>query len=75
VRKDHPHRAVRAMTNDIFQRMSRLFDAMYAQGDPPSIAPEKLPRAQLLQMLSSVRSERLLMEEIDYSVLFGGLWA
>lgn len=70
VRKGHPLRAVRAMTDDIFQRMSPLFDAMYAQGGRPSIAPEKLLRALLLQMLYSVRSERLLMEEIDYSVLF-----
>lgn len=70
VRKDHPLRAIRGMTDDIFQRMSPLFDAMYAQGGRPSIAPEKLLRAQLLQMLYSVRSERLLMEEIDYSVLF-----
>ena len=50
--------------------MSPLFDAMYAEGGRPSIAPEKLLRAQLLQMLYSVRSERLLMEEIDYSILF-----
>jgi transposase len=50
--------------------MSPLFDAMYADGGRPSIAPEKLLRAQLLQMLYSVRSERLLMEEIDYSILF-----
>ncbi len=70
MRKDHPLRAIRAMTDDIFQRMSPLFDAMYAQVGRPSIAPEKLLRAQLLQMLYSVRSERLLMEEIDYSVLF-----
>ena len=70
MRKDHPLRAIRAMTDDIFQRMSPLFDAMYAQVGRPSIAPEKLLRAQLLQMLYSVRSERLLMEEIDYSILF-----
>src|SRR5438067_6733926 len=43
---------------------------MYAEGGRPSIPPEKLLRAQLLQMLYSVRSERLLMEEIDYSILF-----
>src|SRR5208337_759425 len=46
------------------------FDAMYASGGRPSIPPEKLLRAQLLQMLYSIRSERLLMEEIDYSMLF-----
>jgi transposase len=62
VRKDHPLRAVRAM--------SPLFDAMYAEGGRPSIPPEKLLRAQFLQMLYSVRSERLLMEEIDYSILY-----
>lgn len=70
VRKDHPLRAVRAMTDEILERMSRLFDAMYAEGGRPSIPPEKLLRAQLLQMLYSVRSERLLMEEIDYSILY-----
>jgi transposase len=70
VRKDHPLRAVRAMTEEILERMSPLFDAMYAEGGRPSIAPEKLLRAQLLQMLYSVRSERLLMEEIDYSILY-----
>jgi transposase len=70
VRKDHPLRAVRAMTDEILERMSPLFDAMYSAGGRPSIAPEKLLRAQLLQMLYSVRSERLLMEEIDYSFLY-----
>ena len=70
VRKDHPLRAVRAMTDAILDSMSPLFDAMYAQFGRPSIAPEKLLRAQLLQMLYSVRSERLLMEEIDYSILY-----
>lgn len=70
VRRDHPLRAVRAMTDEILERMSPLFDAMYAEGGRPSIPPEKLLRAQLLQMLYSVRSERLLMEEIDYSILY-----
>lgn len=50
--------------------MSERFDAMYAKTGRPSIPPEKLLRAQLIQMLYSVRSERLLMEEIDYSVLY-----
>ena len=70
VRKDHPLRAVRAMTDEILAQMSPLFDAMYAEGGRPSIPPEKLLRAQLLQMLYSVRSERLLMEDIDYSILY-----
>src|SRR6201996_8512879 len=70
VRKDHPLRAIRELTDEILKRMSPLFDAMYADGGRPSIAPEKLLRAQLLQMLYSVRSERLVMEGIDYSILF-----
>src|SRR6059058_6536363 len=70
VRKDHPLRAIRIMVDEVLAQMSGSFDAMYAAVGRPSIAPEKLLRAQLLQMLYSVRSERLLMEEIDYSVLF-----
>src|ERR1700761_5544606 len=70
VRKDHPPRAVRAMTDEILREMSPVFDSMYAKTGRPSIPPEKLLRAQLLQMLYSIRSERLLMEEVDYSVLF-----
>jgi len=70
VRPEHPLRAVRTMTDAILGAMSPLFDAMYADGGRPSIPPEKLLRAQLLQMLYSVRSERLLMEEIDYSILY-----
>src|SRR6266702_3698129 len=70
VRKDHPLRAIRVMVDEVLTRLSPRFDAMYAAGGRPSIPPEKLLRAQLLQMLYSVRSERLLMEEIDYSILF-----
>src|SRR4051812_3353167 len=70
VRKEHPLRAIRAMVDSALREMSPLFDDMYSELGRPSIAPEKLLRAQLLQMLYSVRSERLLMEEIDYSVLF-----
>jgi transposase len=70
VRKDHPLRSIRAMADEALEQMSPLFDALYAATGRPSIPPEKLLRAQLIQMLYSVRSERLLMEEIDYSVLF-----
>ena len=70
VRKDHPLRAIRAMMDEVLQQLSRRFDAMYAAVGRPSIAPEKLLRAQLLQMLYSIRSERLLMEEMDYNLLF-----
>jgi transposase len=70
VRKDHPLRAIRAMVDEVLTEMSVRFDAMYASVGRPSIAPEKLLRAQLLQMLYTIRSERLLMEEMDYNLLF-----
>jgi len=70
VRKDHPLRAIRAMVDEVLKQLSPRFDSMYARMGRPSIAPEKLLRAQLLQMLYSVRSERLLMEEMDYNLLF-----
>lgn len=70
VRNDHPLRAIRAMADQALRKMSERFDDMYAKTGRPSIPPEKLLRAQLIQMLYSVRSERLLMEEIDYSVLY-----
>jgi transposase len=70
VRKDHPLRAVRVMVDEVLAQLWGTFDAMYASVGRPSIAPEKLLRAQLLQMLCSVRSERLLMEEMDYNLLF-----
>ena len=70
VRKDPPLRVIRTMVDEVLRALSPQFDPMYASEGRPSIAPEKLLRAQLLQMLYSIRSERLLMEEIDYSVLF-----
>lgn len=70
VRKDHPLRAIRAMVDQVLAQMSRRFDRMYATVGRPSIPPEKLLRAQLLQMLYTIRSERLLMEEMDYNLLF-----
>ena len=70
VRKDHPLRAIREMVDEVLTQLSRRFDAMYSGIGRPSIAPEKLLRAQLLQMLYSIRSERLLMEEMDYNLLF-----
>src|SRR6202140_3867208 len=70
VRKDHPLRAIRAMVDEVLTPLSRRFDTMYARVGRPSLPPEKLLRAQLLQMLYSIRSERLLMEEMDYNLLF-----
>src|SRR5258708_38121419 len=70
VRKDHPLRAIRTMVDEVLSQLSGRFDTMYARVGRPSIAPEKLLRAQLLQMLDSIPSERLLMEEMGYTLLF-----
>jgi transposase len=70
IRKDHPLRTMRAMVDEVLCALSQPFDRMYAGEGRTSIAPEKLLRAQLLQMLYSIRSERLVMEEIDYNMLF-----
>jgi transposase len=70
VPKDHPLRAIRVMADAVLERLAAAFDAIYARGGRPSIAPEKLLRALLLQVLYTVRSERLLMEQLDYNFLF-----
>ena len=70
VRKDHPLRPIRTMVDEILKQLSPQFSKMYAKVGRPSIPPEQLLRAQLLQMLYSVRSERLRMEEMDYNILF-----
>jgi transposase len=70
VRADHPLRPIRQMTDAALQRLSPRFDRLYSTIGRPSIPPEKLLRALLLQMLYSIRSERLLMEDLDYSVLY-----
>src|SRR5467141_4968301 len=70
VPKDHPLRTVRVMVNAALKELGARFDAVYASGGRPSIAPEKLLRALLLQVLYTVRSERLLMEQLDYNFLF-----
>ena len=70
VRQDHPLRAIRRLTDDVFTRLSPRFARLYSDMGRPSIPPEQLLRALLLQSLYTIRSERLLMEEIDYSILF-----
>jgi len=70
VRADHPLRPIRKMTDAALQRLSPRFDRLYSTVGRPSIPPEKLLRALLLQMLYSIRSERLLMEELDYNILY-----
>lgn len=67
---DHPLRAIRALVDEVLRDMSREFDGLYARVGRPSIPPERLLRAQLLQIFYSIRSERLLMEQLDYNLLF-----
>jgi len=70
VPQDHPLRSLRAMTDEALQQLRPRFNSLYAKTGRPSIATEKLLRALLLQGLYSVRSERLLMEQLDYNLLF-----
>jgi transposase len=67
---DHPLRAIRRMTDTALRRLSRQLEALYATTGRPSVPPEKLLRALLLQVLYSVRSERQLMEQLEYNLLF-----
>jgi transposase len=70
VPSDHPLRAVRKLTDAVLRTLSPEFDRLYADSGRPSIAPEYILRALLLQVFYSVRSERLLVEQIDYNLLF-----
>jgi hypothetical protein len=70
VPKDHPLRPIRKMVNRALAELSGEFQAMYSREGRPSIAPEKLLRTLLLQVLYTIRSERLLMEQLDYNLLF-----
>jgi transposase len=67
---DHPLRATREMTNRALARLDRKFRKLYSRTGRPSIAPEQLLRALLLQVLYSIRSERMLMEQLEYNLLF-----
>ena len=67
---DHPLRAIRAIVNEALRMLSPQFEKLYAKSGRPSIAPEKLLRALLLQAFYSLRSERQLMEQLDYNLLF-----
>jgi transposase len=66
----HPIRPFRLMVNEILKDMDCEFDAIYATSGRPSIAPEYLLRASILQILYTIRSERQLMEQIDFNILF-----
>ncbi len=67
---DHPLRPMRKMTDEILKQLSPRFDKLYSRVGRPSIAPERLLRALLPQVLYSVRSERMLMEQLQYNMLF-----
>jgi len=67
---DHPLRRMRPLVDAVLRELSPQFDGLYSRVGRPSIAPEKLLRALLLQVLYTVRSERLLMEQLDYNLLF-----
>ena len=66
----HPLRKIRQIVNDALASLDAEFDALYTDFGRPSIAPERLIRASLLQILFSIRSERQLMEQMDYNLLF-----
>src|SRR5471030_2351040 len=70
VPSDHPLRAVRQMADTVLAQLSQLFSKMYSDIGRRSIPPEKLLRALLLQVLYTVRSERMLMEQLQYNLLF-----
>jgi transposase len=70
VRGDHPLRAIRTIVNEALSALEREFASLYSPIGRPSIPPEKLLRAMLLQAFYSIRSERLLMERLEYDLLF-----
>ena len=70
VRRNHPLRRIRAIVNEALSALEREFAALYSPIGRPSIPPEKLLRAMLLQAFYSIRSERLLMERLEYDLLF-----
>jgi transposase len=67
---DHPLRPIRQVVDEIFRGMNREFDGLYAKAGRPSIPPERLLRALLLQIFYTIRSERMLMEQLNYNLLF-----
>src|SRR3954452_10495206 len=70
VRADHPLRAIRSIVNEALAALEREFSGLYARIGRPSIAPEKLLRAMLLQAFYSIRSERQLMDRLEFDLLF-----
>src|SRR5580698_9671372 len=70
VGRDHPIRPIRSVVNEALATLSGEFSALYSRSGRPSIPPEKLLRAMLLQAFYSIRSERQLMERLEFDLLF-----
>src|ERR1700693_85981 len=70
VPQEHPLRRIKQLAETVLQRLSASFDRMYSATGRPSIPPERLLKASLLMALYTVRSERLLCEQLDYNLLF-----
>ena len=70
VPKDHPLRPIRKMVDQALSEMNGWFSRIYSSLGRPSIPPEQLLRASLLQVFYTIRSERMLMEQLDYNLLF-----
>jgi transposase len=70
IRPDHPLRTIRRLVDDALASMDRAFADLYCEFGRPSVPPERLLRAMLLQAFYSIRSERLLMERLDHDLLF-----
>jgi transposase len=71
VPKDHPLRPIRELVNAALKELSPVFQRLYSRIGRPSIPPERLIRASVLQMLYSIRSERQLMEQLNFNILLG----
>src|SRR6476659_2548344 len=67
---DHPLRLIRALVDEVLHGLSRVFAKLYARHGRPGVPPERLLRALLVQAFYSIRSERLLMEQLEYNLLF-----
>lgn len=70
VRADHPLRSIRAMVDEALRGLAEYFDAVYSEHGRPSIPPEQLLRAMVLQMLFTIRSERQLVEDVHNNLLY-----
>jgi len=68
--KDHPLRPMREMVDKALDNLAPLFSRMYSHTGRPSISPEQLLRASLLQVFYTIRSERMLVEQLDHNLLF-----